>query len=150
MHEFALVQNIIGRCLRVANQNNASIITDIELEVGDFSLVIEHMFQQSFRTLKKDTIAETAILHIKRTPGIIHCNSCNRESEIWWRSAVQISDSKYQQSLQKYEKSVTPQDVLTGNSDFGKNLFQCLYCESNDTELIKGKSIVIKNIKIKS
>jgi hydrogenase nickel incorporation protein HypA/HybF len=149
MHEFALVQNILGRCLRVAIQNNASEITDIVLEVGDFSLVIEHMFQQSFNTLRRDSIAESAILHITRTPGVIHCNECKVDSEIWWKIAIQESDSVHQNSIKNYEENVTPNDVLTGQSNFGKNLFQCPNCNSNNTELIKGKSIVIKNIRIK-
>ena len=150
MHEFALVQNILGRCLRVANQNNAAEITDIVLEVGDFSLVIEHMFQQSFHTLRMDTLAETAILHITRTPGVIHCNDCEKESEIWWNTAVQDTNSSQQKSIKNYEQNVTPDEVLTGKSDFGNNMFQCPHCKSNDTELVKGKSIVIKNIKIKT
>ena len=150
MHEFALVQNILGRCIRVANQNNASKITDIDLEVGDFSLVIEHMFQQSFHTLRQDTIAETAMLHITRTPGIIHCNECEKDTEIWWKTAVHETDSSHKKSIQNYEQNVTPNEVLTGKSDFGHNMFQCPHCKSNDTELIKGKSIVIKNIKVKN
>lgn len=149
MHEFALVQNILERCFRVAYQNNASQITDIQLEVGDFSLVIEHMFQQSFHTLKEGTIAESAILHISRTPGIIRCNSCKTESEIWWRTAIDNSE-RHRQSITEYERTLTPQDVLTGKSDFGYNMFQCPNCQSNDTELTKGKSILIKNIKIKN
>ena len=49
----------------------------------------------------------------------------------------------------KYEQDVTPNQVLSGKSDFGSNLFQCPHCRSNNTDLIKGKSIMIKNIKIK-
>ncbi len=149
MHEFALVQNILGRCFRVANQNNATEITDIVLEVGDFSLVIEHMFQQSFNTLRRETIAESAILHITRTPGVIHCNECKEDSEIWWNTAVQEFNPEHKKSIKNYEQNVTPTEVLTGQSDFGKNLFQCPNCRSNNTVLIKGKSIMIKNIKVK-
>jgi hydrogenase nickel incorporation protein HypA/HybF len=149
MHEFALVQNILGRCLQVANTNKASVITDIVLEVGDFSLVVEHMFQQSFNTLRRDTIARGAVLHINRTPGVIQCNRCGKESDIWWKTAVQDDNAEQKSNILNYEKNVTPNDVLTGKSDFGHNLFQCPHCKSNNTTLIKGKSIVIKNIKIK-
>jgi hydrogenase nickel incorporation protein HypA/HybF len=149
VHEFALVQSILGKCIRVAHQNNAKIITDIQLEVGDFSLVIEHMFQQAFHTLRMKTLAESAILHIKRTPGIIHCNQCGNDSEIWWKTAIEDSNINQQQSIKKYEQTVTPNDVLTGTSNFGQNIFQCPNCNSNNTELLKGKSIVIKNIRIK-
>ena len=106
MHEFALVQSILGRCLLVAQKNNAIELTDIYLEVGDFSLVIEHMFQQSFHTLRKDSIAENAVLHITRTPGVLLCNSCKKESEIWWKTAVKDSNASHKQSIQKYEKNV--------------------------------------------
>jgi len=150
VHEFALIQNIIDRCLRIAQQNKAAALTDIYLEVGEFSLVIEHMFQQSFIMVRKNTIAETAQLHITRTPGVIYCNSCAKESEIWWKNSVKDSDTVQRKSIQNYERTITTTNVLTGQSDFGHNLFQCPYCSSNDTDLIKGKSIVIKNIKIKS
>jgi hydrogenase nickel insertion protein HypA len=149
LHEYALVQNILGRCLRVANQNNANEITDIFLEVGDFSLVIEHMFQQSFNTLRRQTLAENAVLHITRTPGILHCRECEKKSEIWWKTAIQEKNNTHKHSIKKYEENVSPNEILTGKSDFGHNLFQCSNCLSNNTKLVSGKSIVIKNIKIK-
>ena len=126
------------------------MITDIDLEVGDFSLVIEHMFQQSFHTLRMNSLAENAVLHITRTPGVVQCNSCGKQTEIWWKTVVQDNDSSHQNSIQNYEQNVTPNDILSGKSDFGHNMFQCPHCKSNDTELIKGKSIVIKNIKVKN
>jgi len=80
MHEFSMVNQIFKKCLEVARQNNATKISEINLEVGDFALIVEIYAQQAFDILKKGSIAENAILDIKRTPGVIHCNSCQQNS----------------------------------------------------------------------
>ncbi|MHA1471811.1 MAG: hydrogenase maturation nickel metallochaperone HypA/HybF, partial [Promethearchaeota archaeon] len=81
MHEFSMVNQIFRKCLEVAKKNNATRISEINLEVGDFALIVEIYAHQAFDTLKKDTIAENAKLIIKRTPGVLHCNSCQQNSE---------------------------------------------------------------------
>lgn len=149
MHEFTVVNQIFKKCLEVAKLNNAASISEINLEVGDFALIVEIYAQQAFNTLKKGTIAENAVLNIKRTPGVIHCNSCQQNSEIWFnlekeKAANEGRLGEYEQ----YEKAVTEESLLMGNPNLGTNLFHCRKCNSANTTLIEGKGVIIKDIRI--
>ncbi|MHA2473666.1 MAG: hydrogenase maturation nickel metallochaperone HypA/HybF [Promethearchaeota archaeon] len=101
MHEFSVVSQIFKKCLEVARQNNAPSISEINLEVGDFALIVEEYAQKAFDTMKKGSIAENATLNIKRTPGVIHCNSCQQDSEIWFNKEKEQAASEGR--LEEYE-----------------------------------------------
>ena len=148
MHEFSMVNQIFRKCLEVARQNNAKSISEINLEVGDFALIVEIYAQQAFDTLKKGTIAENANLIIKRTPGVIHCNSCQQNSEIWFskekeKAAVEGRLEEYE----KYEKEVAEKTLLKADPNLGTNIFHCRKCDSSNTTLIEGKGITIRNLR---
>jgi hydrogenase nickel incorporation protein HypA/HybF len=149
MHEFSLVNQIFRTCLEVARKNNAKSISEINLEIGDFALIVEIYAQQAFDTLKKDTIAENAVLNIKRTPGVLHCNSCQQKSEIWFDKEKEKAASEGRlEEYEQYEKAITEESLLKGNPNLGRNLFHCRKCDSSDTNLIKGKGVLIKNIRL--
>jgi len=148
MHEFSMVNQIFKKCLEVARQNNATKISEINLEVGDFALIVEIYAQQAFDILKKGSIAENAILDIKRTPGVIHCNSCQQNSEIWFSKAKEKAANKGRlEEYEKYKKSVAEKSILEADPNLGTNIFHCRKCDSSNTTLIAGKGIVIKGIR---
>jgi len=149
MHEFSMVNQIFKKCLEVARQNNATKISEINLEVGDFALIVEIYAQQAFDILKKGSIAENAILDIKRTPGVIHCNSCQQNSEIWFSKEKEKAANKGRlDEYEKYEKIVAEKSLLEADPNLGTNIFHCRKCDSSNTTLIAGKGIVIKDIRI--
>ena len=149
MHEFSMVNQIFKKCLEVARQNNATSLSEVNLEVGDFALIVEIYAQQAFNTLKKDTIAENAVLNIKRTPGVLYCNSCQQKSEIWFNQEKEIAANEGRlEEYEQYEKAVTEESLLPGNPNLGTNLFHCRKCGSSDTNLIEGKGVTIRNIRI--
>ena len=149
MHEFSMVNQIFRKCLEVARKNNATSLSEINLEVGDFALIVELYAQKAFDTLKKDTIAENAILNIKRTPGVIHCNSCQQNSEIWFsKEKEKAANEGRLEEYEKYEKLVAEKSILEADPNLGTNIFHCRKCDSSNTTLIAGKGIVIKGIRI--
>ncbi len=148
MHEFLMVNQIFRKYLEVAKQNNVTRITEINLEVGDFALIVEIYAQQAFDILKKETIAENAILNFKRTPGVIHCNSCQQNSEIWFSKEKEKAATEGRlEEYEKYEKEVTEKSLLEADPNLGTNVFHCRKCDSSNTTLIAGKGIVIKGIR---
>jgi len=149
MHEFSMVNQIFKKCLEVARMNNATTISEINLEVGDFALIVEIYAQQAFDTLKKGTIAENATLNIKRTPGVLHCNSCQQNSEIWFSKEKEKAASEGRlEEYEKYEKEVAEKTLLKADPNLGTNIFHCRKCDSSNTTLIEGKGIVIRDIRI--
>ena len=148
MHEFSMVNQIFKRCLEVARLNNANKISEINLEVGDFALIVEIYAQKAFDILKKDTIAENAIFNIKRTPGVVHCNSCQQNSEIWFsKEKEKAANEGRLEEYEKYEKVVAEKSFLEADPNLGTNIFHCRKCDSSNTTLIEGKGIVIKDIR---
>ena len=149
MHEFSMVNQIFRKCLEVARRNNATSLREVYVEVGDFALIVEIYAHQAFDTLKKGTIAENAILIIKRTPGVLYCNSCQQKSEIWFnKEKEKAADEGRLEEYEQYEKAVTEESLLQGNPNLGTNLFHCRNCGSSDTNLIEGKGVTIRNIRI--
>ena len=149
MHEFSMVNQIFKKCLEVAKLNNATRISEINLEIGDFALLVEIYIQQAFDTLKKGTIAENAILNIKRTPGVIHCNSCQQYSDIWFNlEKDKAANEGRLEEYEQYEKAITEESLLKGNPNLGTNLFHCRKCDSSNTTLIDGKGVVIRDLRI--
>ena len=148
MHEFSMVNQIFRKCLEVAKANNATKISEINLEVGDFALIVEIYAQQAFDTLKKGTIAENAKLIFKRTPGVIHCNSCQQNSEIWFsKEKEKAANEGRLEEYEKYEKAVAEKSILEADPNLGTNVFHCRKCNSSNTTLIAGKGIVIRDIR---
>jgi len=149
MHEFSIMSQIFKKCLEVAKMNNASRLSEINLEIGDFALIVEIYAEQAFDVLKKGTIAENAVLNIKRTPGVIHCNSCQQDSEIWFSKEKEKAAKEGRlDEYEQYEKTITKEAIMLGDPNLGRNVFHCRKCDSSDTILIKGKGVLIKNIRI--
>jgi len=149
MHEFSLINQIFQKCLKVAQQNNATKLSEINIEVGDFAMIVDNFAQRAFDTLKKGTIAENAVMNIKRTPGVLHCNSCSQKSEIWFSlEKEKAAKEGKMEEYEEYEKSVTRESQLMGNPNLGRNIFQCRKCGSQETDLVEGKGVLIKNIRV--
>jgi hydrogenase nickel insertion protein HypA len=143
-----MINQIFRKCIDVAKANNATKISEINLEVGDFALIVEIYAQQAFDILKKDTIAENAKLIIKRTPGVIHCNSCQQNSEIWFSKAKEKAATEGRlEEYEKYEKEVAEKTILKADPNLGTNIFHCRKCDSSNTTLTAGKGITIRNLR---
>jgi len=148
MHEFSMVNQIFRKCLEVAKKNNATRISEINLEVGDFALIVEIYAHQAFDTLKKDSIAENAKLISKRTPGVLHCNSCQQNSEIWFsKEKEKAADEGRLEEYEKYEKEVAEKSILEADPNLGTNIFHCRKCDSSNTTLTAGKGITIRSLR---
>jgi len=124
MHEFATAQNIVRVVTRAAMMNNAKKISEIRLEIGEFTFINPQQLQFVFEIAAKDSPAEGAALIISRTLGKIKCTKCGYEGGL-----------KY--SGPEIHSSVMAAFVL-----------DCPKCESKDTEIIGGRELKIKDIKI--
>ncbi len=148
MHEFSLVQKILRMCLNAAARNRANKIAEIQLELGDFSLVVEKLMDQAFRIATKGTIAEGAKISMVRTPGKVLCQECGKSSTVWFENAQKSGNTEQKEKLKNYEENLTAQGAMSGIPGFGKNLFHCQQCGSKNTDLVEGKKILVKNIRI--
>lgn len=79
MHELSVTESILEIVLRHANENNAKIITDIYLVIGDFSSIIDESIEFYWNIISNETIAKDARLHFKRIPAKFKCLDCDTE-----------------------------------------------------------------------
>ena len=124
MHEFATAQSIVRTVTRAAMMNNAKTITEIRLELGEFTFVNPDQLRFVFEIAAKDSPAENAKLLITKTPGKIRCTKCKYEGGL-----------KY--SGPEVHSVVAAAFVL-----------DCPKCDSKETEIIGGRELRIKDIKV--
>ncbi|MBY8982471.1 MAG: hydrogenase maturation nickel metallochaperone HypA [Candidatus Lokiarchaeota archaeon] len=121
MHEFAFALDIFEITEKTAKKYNAKKVTTIFLEIGELTLIVPELLKESFKIITKGSIVDGAKLNIQILPGQIKCRNCNNTSNV----------------------IITKESKLTG-----LQLFKCEKCESINTEIIEGKKMNIKNIKI--
>ena len=78
MHEASLVESILKIAQDTAAENHAEKITAIGLKLGDMAGVEIDALNFSFDVLKRNTIAENAVLKINRVPIQAQCNKCGK------------------------------------------------------------------------
>ena len=88
MHEFSLAMEVINLARREAEKNQAEIIQEITIEVGDLSGVEADAFESALGLLVQDSILQNADINIVRTPGEGRCIACDHEFEMSHRTAT--------------------------------------------------------------
>lgn len=82
MHEFSLAGEVIKLASQEAEKNKAIAVTEITIEVGNFSGVEPEAFESALALLSEGSILEKARLNIIRTKGKGICHTCNNEYEM--------------------------------------------------------------------
>ena len=76
MHEFSLATNIVEIVTDNAMQAQKTIVTEIELVIGELSGVEEPALQTALDSLMSGTMLNNAVVKIKRTHGEAICEEC--------------------------------------------------------------------------
>ncbi|MHA1301039.1 MAG: hydrogenase maturation nickel metallochaperone HypA [Candidatus Helarchaeota archaeon] len=125
MHEFATAQKIVRTVVSVAIQNNAKEISEILLELGELTFVNPEQLKFVFKIAADKTIAKNAKLNIVNKPGAIKCKDCGYEGGL-----------KYDEDRPEFHSMAA---LFT---------LDCPKCGSKNTEIIGGRELTIKNIKV--
>lgn len=73
------MQSILGTILRVAEEHGAERVAEVNMEVGELTFLNPEQLRFSFKVLSEKTIAEGAVLNIKRVKPKIRCLDCGYE-----------------------------------------------------------------------
>ncbi len=76
MHEVAVVKGIVDAALRVASSNDARRVTALGIVIGDESHVTDEAFRFNFEVLSAGTIAEGAMVRVRRESRLVNCWDC--------------------------------------------------------------------------
>ncbi len=82
MHEFSLAGEVIKLARDEAEKHNALTVSEITIEVGNFSGVEAEAFESALGLLSEDSILEKARLNIVRIKGKGICPACYKEFEM--------------------------------------------------------------------
>ncbi|MHA1754464.1 MAG: hydrogenase maturation nickel metallochaperone HypA, partial [Candidatus Odinarchaeia archaeon] len=123
MHEFSTAQAILNTILDAAKRYDSEKILQVNLEIGEFTLLNYSQLKFAIKTLSEGTIAEGVKVKIKTIKGKIKCNNCGYEG------------SKKVEETDHFMISFSP--------------FTCPKCGSPNTDIIGGRETNIKDIKLK-
>lgn len=121
MHEFSAACSIVDTALEAANSNNATKVTVVNIEVGEFTFLIPEQLEFNFEIASKNSIVEGAELRIKKVKGQLACSDCGFEGE------------------SKVDPDIPPQLAVFAP-------MKCPKCGSSATMITGGKDFIITNI----
>lgn len=82
LHEMAVAEGILDIALRGAAENKAGRVAEVGLRLGSLSGVETESLRFCWESLVKGTVAEGAVLSIKRVPVAGECLSCGERAEV--------------------------------------------------------------------
>jgi hydrogenase nickel incorporation protein HypA/HybF len=81
MHELAISQALLAEVATVASSRDAVAVTDIHVGIGPLSGVEANLLADAFPIAAAGTIADKALLHLRRTSIRVRCSECGEETE---------------------------------------------------------------------
>lgn len=119
MHELSMAQGIINAVLDTAEENNATEVNEVTVEVGRLAMINPEQLQFILGVLVENTIMEDANINFEEIPAEIKCYDCDFHG-----------------------------NAILDDSDHYAPIVRCPECDSLDVETLNGKDIVVKNIVI--
>ena len=77
MHELSVVMSIVDIALEQVAKEAATVIEEIELDIGCLSTIEMNAFEFAWQQGVKDTMLEAAVKKINRIKGKGICSDCN-------------------------------------------------------------------------
>ncbi|MGL6297929.1 MAG: hydrogenase/urease maturation nickel metallochaperone HypA, partial [Methanobacteriaceae archaeon] len=77
MHELSMADGILKASLKTAEENNATEILEITIELGRMTLLNPEQLKFLIGVLVEDTIAKNAKLNIIDIPIEVECKDCD-------------------------------------------------------------------------
>ncbi len=119
MHELSIMTQIVDSILSEASKRHATKVEEVELEVGEYTMLGEEQLRFAYQVLSRDNILQGSKLKIKRLPGKIKC-SCG------------------------YEGNTAPTEEAPHKVS---PLLECPKCKGG-AEITEGRECVIRNIRM--
>ena len=119
MHELSMAQGIIDAVLKTAEENNATEVNEVTIEVGRLAMINPEQLEFMLGVLVENTIMEDAEITFEEIPIEMDCHDCDFHGE-----------------------------AVLDDSDHYAPLVKCPECDSLSVEVLNGKDIVVKNIVI--
>ncbi len=81
MHEYSLIEALIGRVREEAERRGAVAVHGLSVRVGELSGVDPELFLTAYETFRQGTVCERARLSMRRIAASWSCPACGRAIE---------------------------------------------------------------------
>ncbi|MBN2446368.1 MAG: hydrogenase maturation nickel metallochaperone HypA [Phycisphaerae bacterium] len=81
VHEMSIVSAMMNQLMTLAEQQQATRITAVELEVGRMQLVVPEALDMAWEALREGTVAAEATLTMTEVPVAANCRKCDERFE---------------------------------------------------------------------
>lgn len=122
LHEFSAALSIVETAEQAAIQNNVKRVTEVNVEIGEFTFLIPEQLAFNFEIASKNTVLEGAELKITKKKGVLKCDDCGFEGE-----------------------SMVDPNIPPQIASFAP--MKCPSCGSSATEIVGGKEFIITDIR---
>lgn len=82
MHEMGIMASVLEQTLQYAQENQATTVRKINLEIGEYSRIVPDMAQKFFSYIAKGTVAENAAIEITVVPLMLCCAGCGHKERL--------------------------------------------------------------------
>jgi hydrogenase nickel incorporation protein HypA/HybF len=82
MHELAVTKSILKLALDHTAQNGGSEVVSIRLAIGEMRNLEEAWIQRYFDYISKGTLAEKAVIKVRKIPVVFLCKDCRHEFSV--------------------------------------------------------------------
>jgi hydrogenase nickel incorporation protein HypA/HybF len=79
VHEYALVQSLVGQVEVLARQRRAAAVHRVVVSVGELAGVDPELFRTAYDTFRAGTICAVAEMELRSVPARWTCPGCGRE-----------------------------------------------------------------------
>ncbi len=131
MHEWALAESVVCSAIKEASKRGAKRILELEVVLGELQAIDEEIFKYALEELKRGTIAEGAEVKIEHEEAEFKCRNCGH---VWKLSELSLEEDV------RENVHFVPEVV--------HSFLRCPNCGSRDFEVIKGRGVYIKEIKV--
>ncbi|MEI6225074.1 MAG: hydrogenase maturation nickel metallochaperone HypA [Deltaproteobacteria bacterium] len=76
MHEYSLVQSLVGRVEALARERKATAVHRLVVSVGELAGVDPELFQTAYDTFREGTICAAAPMELRTLPARWACPGC--------------------------------------------------------------------------
>jgi hydrogenase nickel incorporation protein HypA/HybF len=118
MHEFSVMTQIVDSILEEANKRDAKKVEQVDLEIGDFTMLGDEQMKFAYEVLSKDTILQGSKLHVSHRKGKVKCDSCGYEGDM---KLSEDSPHKLTPILE-CPKCGSPAKIIEGRECFIRNI----------------------------
>ncbi len=142
MHEWSLASSIVLTTKKIAEEKKVQV-KGVDIVVGELSQIDLEILRDALNTLFKEELGWSIDVRIEVEKAKLKCNTCGYEfgfNEVW----KQIKEV-FCQDLEPGEECENPIHYVP---ELASSFIKCPKCGSPDLEIISGRGVWIKSIRV--